>query len=311
MTHRCNFRQKRTMIIGMVNIHKIDATCVFAQVLEFCQNCIMCIEKKGEKHHFGELIDRNNKRPWDRIYVDLWGPINPESRKGKKYVLSVKDAFSRFVIFEPIKSKEGKVVAEALARIMICWGVPGEVYSDNGREFRNSLQEALAKNFGFNRKFTVPFSPWSNRVERAHATLGSLVRIYMSRNHRDPADWDEVVPLVAGLMNQRVNSATGCRPNDLMLTYRPRQPFDLMAGNGWPENVKTLPDFMKETKTSYETLAERAEIEQAKQYARLKRQYQGTGSWSPGDHCLFLANQAVPGISKKITPCWTLSGAAT
>ena len=160
-------------------------------------------------------MDRNSGKPWERLYVDLWGPIAPVSRKGNKFVLTIKDGFSRFVILEPIPSKDGKTVAEAMARVMVGFGIPNEIYSDNGLEFKNQLQAAMSRCFGYEQKFTIPHSPWTNRAERAHATLGSVLRILMSRSKRKPENWDEAIPLVAGLINQRVCAATGVAPNDV------------------------------------------------------------------------------------------------
>ena len=223
--------------------------------MEHCQNCVICIEKRGEKKHEGDLMNRNSGKPWERLYVDLWGPIAPVSRRGNKFVLTIKDAFSRFVILEPIASKDGKTVAEAMARVMVGFGIPNEIYLDNGLEFKNQLQAAMSRCFGYSQKFTIPHSPWTNRAERTHATLGSVLRILMSRSKRGPDTWDEVIPLVAGLINQRVCAATGVAPNDLIFTFRPCHPVDLIAKNADKSKGGTLPEFLREVRNGYEILS--------------------------------------------------------
>ena len=192
-----------------------------------------------------------------------------------------------------------------MAWVMVGFGIPNEIYSDNGLEFKNQLQAAMSRCFGYSQKFTIPHSPWTNRAERTHATLGSVLRILMSQSKRGPDTWDEVIPLVAGLINQRVCAATGVAPNDLIFTFWPCHPVDLIAKNADESKGGTLPEFLREVRNGYEIMAEHAGGEQDKQYIRLKRQYKKGEEWKAGDHCMFLSSQAEIGISKKITPTWT------
>jgi hypothetical protein len=57
--------------------------------------------------------------------------------------LVYQDHFTKFVVLRPIKAKSAICVAEALLEIFSLLGVPAILQSDNGREFRNQVINAL------------------------------------------------------------------------------------------------------------------------------------------------------------------------
>ena len=50
------------------------------------------------------------------------------------------DYFTKWVTTVPLKSKEGREVAEAIYKYQICqFGIPFEIHTDQGPEFCNDL----------------------------------------------------------------------------------------------------------------------------------------------------------------------------
>ena len=60
-----------------------------------------------------------------------------------KWLLVYQDHFTKFVQLRPIKQKSAIEVAGALLDIFSIFGVPSILQSDNGREFRNMVVQAL------------------------------------------------------------------------------------------------------------------------------------------------------------------------
>ena len=66
------------------------------------------------------------------LYVDLVGPL-PRNDRGKAYILTMQDGFSRFTIAIPIPTKEAAVVGNAVLNGWITKHVcPNNIHSDQG-----------------------------------------------------------------------------------------------------------------------------------------------------------------------------------
>ena len=64
--------------------------------------------------------------------MDLFGPLRTDT--GKKFVLCMTDAFSKYAEIVAIKNKEAETVAEAVFNHLICsHGTPVMLLSDQGK----------------------------------------------------------------------------------------------------------------------------------------------------------------------------------
>ena len=122
-----------------------------------------------------------------RIYVDLYGPLTMadeayvQSReelkklKGKdkpvklppsypkKYVLTIQDAWSRFVLLVPMTDKTAEVTAATLMdNFVAIFGFPYELYSDQGKEFANATMTELCSLGEMEHSFSAPYNPQAN-----------------------------------------------------------------------------------------------------------------------------------------------------
>ena len=81
-------------------------------------------------------------RVWERIQIDLMSMEDiPVVHDGKVYrwVLSVIDVFSRYLVLRPLHSKDTAVVAAELLQIFSDFGAPSIIQSDRGSEFLGSV----------------------------------------------------------------------------------------------------------------------------------------------------------------------------
>jgi len=77
------------------------------------------------------------------VHMDLFGPLK-SSNLGKKFVLCLTDAFTKYTVLLAIDNKEAATVAKHIFESWICkFGTPLEFVSDNGKEFCNNLAKEL------------------------------------------------------------------------------------------------------------------------------------------------------------------------
>jgi transposase InsO family protein len=91
--------------------------------------------------------------------MDLFGPLKT-SNLGKKYVLCLTDAFTKYAVMIAIDNKEAPTVAKHIFEAWICkFGTPLEFVSDNGKEFCNNLAKELYALLQIKHSTTTPYWP--------------------------------------------------------------------------------------------------------------------------------------------------------
>ena len=76
----------------------------------------------------------------EKLFGDLVSML--ETIRGNPYMLTVEDSFSRYRRAYPIPNKEAHRVAKILMdQHFNIYGLPDQLYSDNGKKFVNNLQE--------------------------------------------------------------------------------------------------------------------------------------------------------------------------
>ncbi len=143
-----------------------------------------------------------------------------------KYLLTIEDGFSRFLMAIPVPNKNAETLAEAmLERFIPVLGIPQQLHSNNGLELCNRVWESLCEALGILHTTTPVYNPSSNLVERAHRTLGEIFRA----TEGDMAEnWDLKVGSVVFVYNTSVHSSTGYTPYEVLYGRAPVFPVDLV-----------------------------------------------------------------------------------
>ena len=68
--------------------------------------------------------------PFERVAVDLIGPINPMSDNRNRYILTIVDYATRYPEAVPLKMIETESIAEALLKVFSRVGFPKDILSD-------------------------------------------------------------------------------------------------------------------------------------------------------------------------------------
>ena len=195
-------------------IHNTMAKDIESHV-KLCKICYQMNNRDNSKNKvplqpWGPPTARN-----ERIHFDLVGPLK-SSNTGYKHILSITDAFSRWVELVPIMNKEAITVAKALWDHWICrFGFYKQFVSDGGGEFANEVMKELTKLMASKHHIISPYSPAVNgMIERVHRSLGAYIKSFCEEQ---TSDWVEFLPALTFSLNTRVHSATKFSP--YFITY--------------------------------------------------------------------------------------------
>ena len=133
--------------------------------------------------------------PFQRIAVDLIGPICPASERGHKYVLTVVDYATQYPEAVALKKIYTETVAEALVGIFSIVGVPKEIISDCDAQFTSDVMKEVARLLSLKQLTTTLYHPICNGlVEKFNGTLKNMLRKLCEEK---PKDWDRYdIPLL-------------------------------------------------------------------------------------------------------------------
>ena len=82
-------------------------------------------------------------KPFEKISIDLIGPILPATPRGNRFILTVIDTATRWAEAIPLKHTTTEHVAEALFSTFSRLGFPDEIVSDHGPQFVSEMMKEI------------------------------------------------------------------------------------------------------------------------------------------------------------------------
>lgn len=120
------------------------------------------------------------------------------------------DRFTKWVCCKPLKTATAAAVTRILFEEVIAhFGCPNTVISDNGKQFDSRVFRSLLKELEIKHRFTPPYTPQSNPVERANRTIKTMISQYCGEKHRH---WDQKLPELVMALNTARQESTGFSP---------------------------------------------------------------------------------------------------
>ena len=117
--------------------HRLYWSGMSDDVKDWLGQCTICMKKKwptGRHHPLGNIPTGHR---WDRIAMDILD-VCDHTPDGYRYILVIADYFSKWTEAFPIKNKCADTVADVLVdKIILRFGMPLVIHSDQGREFEN------------------------------------------------------------------------------------------------------------------------------------------------------------------------------
>ncbi|KAL7304639.1 hypothetical protein TKK_0002886 [Trichogramma kaykai] len=152
---------------------------------KFVRNCDSCQKYKPQQQQItGKMHATNVKEPWESVSVDLVCP-QPRSSNGNIWLLVMQDKFTKWVELECLKKANATAIARAIKdKIILRFGQPSNITSDNGRNFVGKEMTSLLEKYGISHRKTPPYSPQCNTVERANRVIKTMMAQYTGDNHK-------------------------------------------------------------------------------------------------------------------------------
>ena len=182
-------------IIDMARNHAVDGMTIdLSMAPPRCDSCLLENQTYLPKPEEWEGIQA--KRPLERVYVDLWGPMTVTSRSGRLYALVVVDDFSSYVWALPLRSED-----EA-ARALSAWKCAVENLSDcylkiktlvtkDGGPISRSMVDWCALH-SIEHQVTAPTAPASNgRMDGLRYIILGKARAMLLACNAPRSLWDE------------------------------------------------------------------------------------------------------------------------
>jgi transposase InsO family protein len=177
------------------------------------QACVHCARRKSDNSTKATLpLGRSPvpTRPMQHVHTDLITNL-PRSRRGNIHISVTVDSLTGYLHATALPDRTATTVAEAwINDIMLHFGCPEVVTTDNGVEYTNNLMRAVNALLQIRHHYTVPYNPQANgKVEKRNGTLMATLTQFASANQDD---WDVYLPIAVWSYNTTINHATGYTP---------------------------------------------------------------------------------------------------
>ena len=115
--------------------------------------------------------------PFKRVAVDISGPVAPLSEARYRYILTLVIYVTRYPEAVSLKKITTETVAEALLSIYSRVGIPEEVFTDQGTQFKPECMQEVSRLLSIKGLTSTPCHPICNGlVERWNGILKSMLK---------------------------------------------------------------------------------------------------------------------------------------
>lgn len=193
-------------------------------IKKFVSNCPICEKTKINKHtHTPLQITSVANAPFEKIYIDFVGEINPNSLDGHKHLLTISCDLTKYLIMVPTFDCTAETAARMIVEhVCLVYNIPKIIVSDNGPAFIAEIFKQIMKLLRIKHTRTTPYHPQSNgAIERYHRTLGQYIRAYAES---EKENWHKYTIFFTFSYNNTVHSATGFAPHTLVFGYEVELP---------------------------------------------------------------------------------------
>ena len=194
------------------------------QVISGCLGCQIGSDYKPRDVPKGKI---ESTSPWDVLSIDIMGPF-VAGWKSERYIFSIIDCFSRYLILVPLRDHTATTVSHSLYEHVIGYfGCPRRILSDKGTEFTGRIWTELMELLGIQQVLTSPYYPQDNViVERSHRTVSNMICAHLV--NRDDRGWVDVLPGVMLAYNEMEQGQYGYSASQVMLGQGMNLPTDLL-----------------------------------------------------------------------------------
>ena len=183
-----------------------------AKYVKKCPNCQ--IMKPNPLQNVPLQITKTSSFIFEKVIIDIVGPL-PITPRNNKYLLTIQDDLSKFLVAIPIPNQESVTISNAFATHFICiFGVPKIILTDQGSNLTGRVFKHLCKIFGIKKINSTAYRPQTQgSLERAHRTVKEYLRGYVNKKQ---TNWDQLISYVCSCFNTSVSTSTDFTPYELV-----------------------------------------------------------------------------------------------
>ena len=201
---------------------------VMGDVRRFCRSCDIC-QRTVDKGTVSRAPAQNMPLvnvPFDKVSIDLVGPISPMSGRGHRYILTLVDFATRYPEALPLRVVDSETIAEALLSIFSRVGIPSVLLSDNGPQFVAGFIQEVARLLSLKLIHSTIYHPMSNGlIDKFNGTLKGMFRRMSAER---PKDWDRYIEALLFAYREAPQSSTGFSPFELLYGRSVRGPMEIL-----------------------------------------------------------------------------------
>ena len=189
---------------------------IFGDIRRCCQSCDICQRtvNKGSVRKAPVQSVPWVHIPFDKVAIDLIGPLYPVTNRGKRYILTVVDYATRYPEAVPLEKIDTESIAEALMGIFSRVGFPREILSDNGTQLLSQVMREVTRLISVKQLFSSPYHPMTNGLcEKFNGTLKKLLICMCSEQ---PKEWDRFIEPLLFAYREVPQESTGFSPFELL-----------------------------------------------------------------------------------------------
>ncbi|CAF2083717.1 unnamed protein product, partial [Rotaria magnacalcarata] len=132
---------------------------------------------------------------WKLLSMDFHGPIAPTSKQGNRYIISLTDILSKFVITKAVRDCSATTAVKFLINdVILKYGTPTCILTDNGTHFTAQIMNNLFQHLGVTHLYSTVYHPQTNgQIKRFNATMDGKIAVLCNERR---TNWDEVLQYV-------------------------------------------------------------------------------------------------------------------
>ncbi|GJW16388.1 reverse transcriptase domain-containing protein [Tanacetum coccineum] len=182
-------------------------------LIKACQECQ--VHKPVPRNPQEKLNPITSPWPFYKWGIDIAGPF-PEGPGKVKFLIVAMDYFTKWIEAKPVATITGNQVKKFVWENIVCrFGLPGEIISDNGKQFRDNPFKDWCEKLCIQQHFASVKHPQTNGlVERANRSLGEGIKARLGRENKN---WLEEISHVLWAHRTMIKSSNGDTP--FSLTY--------------------------------------------------------------------------------------------
>jgi transposase InsO family protein len=204
--------------------------------------------------------------PWSQLQMDIFGPLPPPVPYSQRFLLVVWDLHSKWPEVSIHSEVTAAVVLRTLSSLFARWGLPKQITTDGGPQFKATAFESFLGKFGIAHRTTPHYHPQGNSgVERFNRVLKESIKAHL----QEGAVLGDAVQEILWSYRSTPHALTGQSPASLMLGRTISTPLTTLK----PKEAK-----------EHHPLEGRIQAQQKQQFGRLNRTRQqpalpAVGQW--------------------------------